>query len=292
MSKLKLLISFLLLSAAMQAQTTDSLNTNISARKKLMVAALTLQQAATFYVEYKWWWEDNYHKFRFENDGAFNNYSLGVDKVGHFYTSYLYSNLLYETMKWSHFSEKSARTWSTVLPFAWALSIEIGDGFSKYAFSADDLLANSLGIAYAYAQKRFPDLKSVGFKFSYYPSSFYLNNGFNGWSLTRDYNGHIYWVTADLHQLLPRTMKSFWPAFLNLGVGYGIDNFSETDNKLIGYPLKREFFIGLDYNLSALNVKNQTLKSLLRMVDLYHFPAPGMKKTGGESWELKPLLLN
>lgn len=291
---MRLLILFILLtfSSALQAQQTDSTITKNSSRKKVMIAALSIQQAATFYVEYKWWWENNYHKFRFENDGAFDNYSLGVDKVGHFYTSYLYSNLLYETMKWSHFSEKSARTWSTVLPFAWALSIEIGDGFSKYAFSADDLLANSLGIAYAYAQKRFPNLKSVGFKFSYYPSSYYQNNGFSGWSLTRDYNGHIYWVTADVHQLLPPSMKSWWPAFLNLGLGYGVDNFTETDNKLPGYPLKREFFIGLDYNLSSLSVKSQSLKSLLRVIDLYHFPAPGVKKNGANSWELKPLLLN
>jgi hypothetical protein len=44
--------------------------------------------------------------------------------------------------------------------------------------------------------------------------------------------------------------------------------------------------------LGAIGVKSKTSKTLLNMVDYYHFPAPGVKKTGEGDWQFKPLILN
>jgi hypothetical protein len=38
-------------------------------------------------------------------------------------------------MKWAEFTPKARRITSVVLPMAWAISIEIGDGFSSYGYS-------------------------------------------------------------------------------------------------------------------------------------------------------------
>ncbi|MDZ4668441.1 MAG: DUF2279 domain-containing protein, partial [bacterium] len=273
--------------------TSSLKKAGLSNKQKWIIGGLMAQQAASMYLEYKWWWEDNYHPFFIGNDGGFNNYSLGIDKVGHFYTSYMYSNLLYELMKWGDFEENTSIWVSTSLPFIWALSIEIGDGFSKYEFSSRDLLANSLGIGYAFAQRKVPYLQNFKFKFSYFPGQYFRDQNYKGWSLTADYNGHIYWLSTDVHNILPKTTKKFWPKYLNFAVGYGVNNFSESYYyKGQGYEIQREFFIGLDYNLNAIPLKNRTLKTVAKMADYYHLPAPGMRKTDVQNWEFKPIILN
>ncbi|OYU95743.1 MAG: hypothetical protein CFE21_11435 [Bacteroidetes bacterium B1(2017)] len=305
MRKYCLLISLLFLfwapcRASFQLNPTDSIlqdtliqkSEPLSKKQKLIIAGLIAQQTASMYLEYKWWWQGDYHPFVMNNDGGYNNYSLGIDKVGHFYTSYMYSNALYELLKWGEFREERCLFYSTLLPFVWALSIEIGDGFSSYEFSPTDLLANSIGIGYAYAQHKVPYLRNFKFKFSYFPSSYYIQNNYKNWSLTADYNGHIYWLSTDVHGVLPKTAKGFWPKYLNLSLGYGVNNFAESFYYGINYPLQREFFIGLDYNLNAIPVKNKTLKTGLNIADYYHFPAPGIKKTGNGNWQFQALLLN
>jgi hypothetical protein len=265
----------------------------LDVRQKWIIGGLITQQAASLYLEYKWWWKDDYHPFVMRSDGGFGNYSLGLDKVGHFYTSYMYSNLLYELMKWGNFNEKTSEWVSVALPFAWALSIEIGDGFSSFEFSPQDLLANSIGIGYAVLQRKIPYLQHFNCKFSYFPHAYYLNNNFKGWSLTSDYDGHIYWVTADIHGILPKTAKKYWPKYINMGLGYGINNFAAV----IHYwepntVVQREFMLGLDINLNRLPIKNKSLKTFVKMADYIHLPAPGYKNTNQENWKFNGLLLN
>ncbi|MBC7382610.1 MAG: DUF2279 domain-containing protein [Bacteroidia bacterium] len=285
------------------AQVNDSLAlvepipAELTTKKKLIITGLVLQQAASMYVEYKWWWEGNYHPFVIYSDGWFekNSYSLGVDKAGHFYTSYMYFNVLNELLKWGEFDNRTSLILSTSIPFVWALSIEIGDGFSNYNFSQTDLLANSLGITYGLLQAKIPFLQNFKFKFSYYPSSYYQKNNFKDWSLTADYDGHIYWLSMDVHNILPHTAKKYWLKYLNLSIGYGMEGFAKTNDEgnfnKINYK-ERKFCIGLDWNLSAFTAKNKTLKTALNILDYYHFPAPGVRKVGKETFEFKPLLLN
>jgi len=285
--------SLMALSVQTETDTLHAKSKRFTTKQKLIIGGLAAQQLASLYLEYKWWWEDNYHPFVINNDGGFNNYSSGLDKVGHFYVSYMYSNLLYELLKYGEFKEKNCMLLSAVIPFVWAFSIEVGDGFSSYEFSPADLLANTLGIGYAFAQKKVPYLQNFKFKFSYFPGQYYRENNYQNWSLTADYDGHIYWLATDVHNILPKKAKGFWPKYLNLSFGYGVNNFSESSfYKGQGYELQREFFIGLDYNLNAIPIKNKTSKAIIRMVDYYHFPAPGIKKTGERNWQFKPLLLN
>ncbi len=295
----KLLLLYLLIfTSGLFAQNADSSGVKpiqkeaLSTRKKLIIATLFAQQAASMYIEYKWWWQRNYHPFAINNDGGYNNYSLGIDKVGHFYTSYMYFNTLNELFKWGGFSNKTRLILSTALPLLWATSIEIGDGFSSYEFNPDDLTANSLGIIYALIQDQVPYMQNFKFKYSYFPSRFYQDRHYKGWALTTDYNGHIYWLSMNVNGLLPQTAKPYWPKYVNLIIGYGVNNYTEIANRLPGYEMQREFCVGLDINLNAFPVKNQTIKTLRNMLDYFHYPAPGFKKTGAEPWKFIPLLLN
>lgn len=270
------------------AQVNDSLTiakplkNQLNRKQKYILSGLAVHQLATFYLEYQWWWKGDYHPFVMSSDGGFNNYSLGIDKVGHFYTSYVYFKTLNELMKWGDFNPKTRLWVSTAIPFVWALSIEIGDGFSSYEFSPGDLAANTLGITYGLAQERYPYLKNFNFKYSYFPSQYFINNHFYQWRLTSDYGGHIYWLSADINNMLSKPAKRFWPKYLNLAFGYGIADWAAG----------RKFCISLDWNLGAITTKNKTVQTVKNILDFYHYPAPGIKKIGNESFKFEPLLLN
>ena len=134
-------------------------------KKQIVGAGVLLNTCGILYSGYKWWWQDIGNGLTFKYEGGFNNYSYGLDKCGHFYISYLYTNAIYNAMQWSGYNNKTTLIAAAGVPFLWALFIELGDGFTNYKFSPDDLLANSLGISYALAQKRKPYLNHFKIKF-------------------------------------------------------------------------------------------------------------------------------
>jgi hypothetical protein len=277
------------LGSSLSAQDTIPSSPRLTGRQKLIIGGLAVQQVASFYVQYHWWWEKNYHSFRFENDGLLNNYSLAVDKLGHFFTSYLYFHSLNEIMTWGGFSERTRMITATAMPFAWALSIEIGDGFSKdYGFSTADLAANCIGIGYGYLQYKVPYMRNFKFKMSYYPTAYYRDNHYKDWSLTSDYRGHFYWLSFDVHNLLPKRAQRFWPPFLNMAVGYGIDKNTYPP---LSQPKDREFGIAFDWNIGSFSTRHKGLYVVKELVDYFHYPAPGVTRVQGQQAEYKLLLL-
>lgn len=255
-------------------------------RKTAITIGVSVHSALAIVLEYRWWWRGNYHPFRFEVEGFLNDYSLGVDKVGHFFTSYFYFNALYRTMRWGGYDE-SAATWaSVVVPVLYATSLEIGDGFSIYQFGPDDLVANFLGIGYGVLQLKYPILRDFNFKWSYYPAGKYAASLDH--PLSNDYDGHIYWLSFRMHNLLPESMSRYWPKFLNLAIGYGAKNSSLESTG----PMKRKYAIALDYNLTELPLTGETWETVKNIFDLLHFPAPGVRNVEGERPQFKPLLLN
>lgn len=263
----------------------DSTKSELTLKKKLIISGLVVHQVSSFYLEYKWWWQKNYHPFVIYDDGGFYNYSLGADKVGHFYTSYFYFQALNEIMKYGEFSTKTRLITATVLPFTWALSIEIGDGFSSYNFSHTDLIANTLGIGYGLLQERYPKLRDYKFKFSYFPTPYNYVDASGGWAPTNDYGGHIYWLTTDINNLLPGKNKGHQPHYLNIAIGYGVA-------QLEPYAYTRKFAIGLDWNLDAIPCKKNGLRTLKNIVNYIHFPAPGIRFIEGQTPDFKLFLLN
>jgi hypothetical protein len=279
---MKNLLTILLLISSIisRAQLNDpsKKNNHLTTKQKVVIGGLVAQQAASFYVQYQWWWKGDYHSFNFEPDGFVNNYTLGVDKLGHFYTSYMYFHSLNEIMKWAEFSQKARMITSTALPLAWAISIEIGDGFSSYGYSWDDLIANTLGIGYGLLQEEVPFMQNFKVKFSYYPSKYFVDNHYQGWSLTSDYRSHFYWLAFDVHNLLPKSAKRYWPPFLNIAVGYGIDKNTPRNS----LPTNREFGLSLDWNLTSIKTKNKSVALVRNIADYLHYPAPGVSKVQGE----------
>ena len=267
------------------ATESDSAYSMMS-RKTAITIGVGVHSALAIVLEYKWWWKGNYHPFTIQREGFWNDYSLGVDKFGHFFTSYFYFNALYNTLRWGGYDESTTMWVSVVVPALYAISLELGDGYSMYQFSPDDLLANSLGLGCAVLQVKHPFLKNFLFKWSYYP----LGKRYAGLHNppSNDYDGHIYWLSFQVHNLLPESVKGYWPRFLNLAVGYGSKNASLESTG----PMKRKFAVSLDYNLTELPLNGETWNAIKNIFDLIHFPAPGIRNIEGERPQFKPLLLN
>ena len=260
-------------------------------RKALALCSTLAFSIPIVVLEYQWWWREDYqykpHAFHFQNDGWFNNYSLGVDKCGHFFTSYMYFSTFYDLMRWADYSESTSRWTAFAVPAAHAISVELCDGFSRYSFSANDLIANFLGIGYAYAQTRISYLHNFNPKWSYYPAA--SNDGpSSDHGFAADYTGHTYWLSINMKGILPESISSFWPRYLNIAIGYGASNVSHGEDVA---RAQHKFCVALDYNLSALPIVDDTWALLIRFADRFHFPAPGIKTYTGGDTEAKPVLL-
>ena len=264
-------------------------------KKKVMTYGMIAYTAASFYVEYNWWWKGNYHEFVFENDGFWNNYSLGVDKFGHFYASYLYFHFTYDILRWANFTEETSLWLAIAFPAFNALSVEIGDGYSTFAFSALDLTTNMLGIGYSVLQKEVPFFENFNFKWSYYPSGTIPFDG--KFRITDDYDGHIYWLSFNIHGLLPERLREYYPRWLTFAVGYGGKNISARP-ALIGTPIPfngipaRKWAFSIDYNLLELPLEGGLWNPLKSLLNNFKLPAPGVRQIQNQKAEFKPLLVN
>jgi hypothetical protein len=227
--------------------------------------------AGSLVSSYYDWWKDDAQPFHFTDDGLFENYSLGMDKLGHTYTSYFYFHTFHNVMLWGGYDRSAALWWSAGTTAFFALSIELGDAVSPYGFSFADLGFNMIGLGYGMLQTEIPFLKNFSLKWSYVPADGYR------WPprFTDHYDAHTYWLAVNIHQLLPEGARTYWPGWLQLAVGYGVD---ETQTR-------REWVIGLDLNLGAFQVEQPDLRLLLQTADLFHFPAPAVKFTQGEKPE-------
>lgn len=291
--KFLLFIFFISIVIAAHAQQQDSVlpnNNKTTKLQKYVLIGLAAHQTANFIIQYNWWWKGQEKKFNVENDHFFDDYSLGTDKFGHFYTSYYYYHAVNELMLLAKYNDKTRAIISTTLPIVWAISIEMGDGFSPFGFSFYDLTSNMLGLSYAILQRKYQYLQNFKIKMGYYPTAGYIDAKFRNWALSDDYSGHIYWLTFDMHNLVPQRAKKYFPPFLNVAVGYGVDNYGIHGN--LNEPMQRKFCIGFDWNLSSIKSKNKYINTTKNILDYIHLPAPGTKYIEGKPTENKILLLN
>jgi hypothetical protein len=149
------------------------------------------------------------------------------------------------------------------------LGIEIGDGFTPYGFDYQDLTLDLLGVAYGLAQSEVPFLQNFNFKFSYWSAKGAASPA----NFTSDYDAMTIWLTFNVHNLLPEAASNFWPEFIQLAVGYGVDEHASL----------HEVAIGIDFNFSAFKTDNRDILMAQRALDIFHLPAPAVKIVEGKA---------
>jgi hypothetical protein len=228
------------------------------------------------------WWEEEPQEFHFNDDFS---YLRLTDKFGHFYVALLITELYTPLFRWSGFSPGNARLGGVGASLLHQIVfVEYQDGFSHWGFSTSDAISDVLGAFYPLLQDQVPVMEHINWKWSYHPSLHswgdYLDmktllddlydNAFH-----MDYNGMTFWLTGDIHPILPQSLKSYWPDFLNIAAGYSTEGMDIMKSG----TGSSEIFLALDYDLKDLPGDGKIWNGIKSVLNILHPPAPALRIT-------------
>ena len=275
--RLSLILFMAIGSLGLQGQT-DSLT-----RKKLNKLALYggIGYGATLItLSQAWYAEQGLSGFRFFND---NPQWKQVDKVGHFYTTYQFTNISNALLTKTGLEEQKSVVWSSIIGAGLLLPVEILDGFSpEFGFSYGDVIANAAGSAFSLGQHLLWQEQRIKPKFSFHRTSLasqrpaVLGDGLAE-EMLKDYNGQTYWLSFDIHAF---AKESKFPKWLNLALGYGAQDMvfaRDGINETNGFNSFRQYYLGLDFDLSYIKTDKKWLKTILFLLDGFRLPAPALE---------------
>jgi uncharacterized protein YfiM (DUF2279 family) len=234
------------------------------------------------------WYKDYDHSsFHFFND---NSEWLQMDKAGHAVTSYYIGRAGIDLLEWSGAERKKAAWYGGALGSVYQTTIEILDGFSEgWGFSAGDLAANTLGSALVIGQELGWKEQRITLKYSFRSSSYaqyrpnLLGSSFSE-RMIKDYNGQVYWLSANVHSFLNEDAK--FPRWLNVAFGYGAEGMTggklnppyidEAGNQVV-FNRYRQYYLSLDIDLSKIRTRSHFLKTCFETIGFIKIPAPGLE---------------
>ncbi|HRG78049.1 MAG TPA: DUF2279 domain-containing protein [Cyclobacteriaceae bacterium] len=280
------LISILLLftmTPPSYSQPIDTVTTINPTRLKTVIIGSTVAYTGIMIgLSSVWYSQYDKQEFQFFNDADEWNQ---VDKAGHFYSAFQLSSIGSRTLQWSGVSKKKSDLAGTITSFAVMSSIEVLDGFSAgYGASASDLLANALGAGFYLGQQALWHETKIYPKFSFHRTEYAEQRPEALGStlmeqIIKDYNGQTYWLSADVDKFVK------FPRWLNLAVGYGAEDMlyaNEEDNLSNGLTPYRQFYLGIDFDLTAIKSKSKFVNSLIYVVNMIKLPAPTLEFSQGK----------
>lgn len=252
----------------------DPLKNNVDYTLLAYTGGLTLAVGTGLHIyQANAWWQEQDSKFRIINDW---NYSLWQDKLGHFYGTNLIAHALAGALEAANVQTEESTVISGLTALAFELFIEIEDGFGpQWGFSPGDATANVLGAGFFISQYYFPIMKNFLIKASYYPSPKFLAGQHKGGIIIDDHEGWKYWMSVRVKELLPRKAAEYWPSFLMIAGGMGVDNLDGVGGG------RREFYIALDYDMETLPLYGGFWQFFKSTFNYWHFPMPGIRVTQG-----------
>lgn len=246
-------------------------------------------------------WYSDYHKTKLHSFNDSREW-LQMDKVGHFYGTWIESRANNEMWKWAGL-ERKKRIWiSGLTSLAFQTTIEYLDGRSAdWGWSWADFGANILGSGSFIAQELAWDEQKIKFKWSFHRKKYndpLLNQRsdalFGKRSAERflkDYNGQAYWASMNIKTLLPR---SDIPAWLSVSLGYGAEgmfggeeNLARDENGQVIFdrrdiPRRRQWYLSPDIDFSKIKTNKTGLKILFTVLNAFKFPAPALELSNGK----------
>jgi uncharacterized protein YfiM (DUF2279 family) len=212
---------------------------NMSKEKKALTLNLALSAGLITYGAV--FWDYSLSKSpHMQSEGWFGSDTKngGADKVGHFYTSYALGDMFsYVYDKWG-FSRRRAGILAFFSSFTFTALMEIGDSFSDYGLSYEDVIANITGAAASYILHANPELsEKIDLRVEYRPSG---NS-----DIVTDYDHMKFLVAVKAEGF--KSIDNNLLKYLELHFGYYARGFEEDES--IRY---RNIYMGVGLNLSRL----------------------------------------
>lgn len=281
-SALKFLFSplvFIFLSIQISFSQTRNSEDSVNRKKMgaLIITTASVYSATMIGLNEVWYSSFDRQSFAFFND---SKEWLQVDKAGHLYSAFQLSDLSARALQATGVSKRKSYKIGAISSFIMMSSIEVFDGFSAgYGASVSDLAANAIGSSLSLGQELLWDEIRIQPKFSFHET--YLANqrpsilGSNlGQQLIKDYNGQTYWLSVDMDKF------TSFPKWLNWAVGYGGHDMvyaAKNANSNNGYSSYRQFYLSLDFDLTAIKTKSKGLRTFLYFVNMIKLPAPTLE---------------
>ena len=216
------------------------------------------------------WWEGRGRSFYFRED--WNN-ALQADKIGHFMGGYFISYFAREGFVFSGMGWHQSILLGSLAGLLAQTYVEVKDGFAdNTGFSPSDFIADALGSGYFYFQHYVPFLQNFTPKWQYAPPGIIgVPPKARTHTFLDNYNSTTAWVSVHVNNLLPESYKPYWPRWLNIAVGYGINGYYTSN-------MTRRFVVGLDYNLVELLPDGPDFWNWLKQtLNLVKLPAPAIE---------------
>jgi len=288
-NRIVLVALFLVFSTGLSAQSDTIRNDSINKKRLNVVIYGSIGfYAASLTMLYFVWYKDNLElPFHFIND---SQYWLQVDKVGHATTAYTLSNYGYWLLRWSNVPENKSIGYGALMGFGAMTVIEILDGFSSdYGASWGDMAANTIGTGLFAGQQLLWHEQRFRLKFSYHPTEYaqYAPEKLGENQLQRiikDYNGHTYWLSANIHSFLREESK--FPSWINVAVGYGAKGmlgetsnaeFDQNGNELPHFDRVRQYYVSMDIDWTCIKTNSNFLKFLFKGLSFVKLPFPTLE---------------
>lgn len=259
---------------------SDTLNTK--RRNAVIISEATIIGLSLVALDQLWYSDFERSTFQFTSDiGDWN----GIDKWGHIFSAYQLGRYGYNLLGWSGVKEKDRLLYGATLGFTFLTAIELMDAYSsEWGFSWGDMAANALGTGLFVGQQLLWNEQRISLKFSFQQSEYAaLNPNQLGESLIenifKDYNGQTYWLSFNLKSFF---LKSFFPEWLNLAIGYGADGMLNGTFESTGLPDQdpfRQYYLSFDVDLTKIKTNSHFLKTVFDVINAIKIPSPTLEYT-------------
>ncbi len=240
-------------------------------------------------------WYEDLGKFHFFNDNDGWGY---MDKLGHVAAAQHIGRLSMNSLAWAGVDRKKTIWYGGATGLFFLTSVEVFDGFSEdWGFSIGDVAANTLGVGAFISQELLWGEQKILLKWSYsnspysqYRPELLGSNGSERW--LKDYNGQIYWFSANLKSLFLQN-SSKTPEWLNLAIGYSINGYTganrnPTENQsgemIPSFRRYGQIYFSPDIDLTRIPTQSKLLKSVFTVLNFIKVPTPGLEYNPVDGW--------
>jgi hypothetical protein len=191
-------------------------------------------------------WNWGTTSFHFTDEGWFgkNTKYLGMDKLGHAFTGYMFTEYFAQRIAHSTEDRAGAAVTGAFLGMGLQTYVEVLDGFSDNGFSFQDFVADAVGCGFSILRSTIPGLADkLDFRLEYVPS------GNDEFSPVQDYSGQKYLLALKLSGF--EEFENTPLRFVEFQAGYYARGFTENEQEN-GDPKRREPYFGIGINLQEL----------------------------------------
>ena len=243
------------------------------------------------YLQYVWYNDKERVPFHYYND---NKGWLQMDKFGHALTAYKESYSGYYGLRRAGVKKSKALIYGGPLGFFLQAPIEVFDGlYAGWGFSWGDIIANTSGSLLLVGQELLYNDQILKLKMSYQRSKmaelkpWYLGEN-QLESFFYDYNGHTYWLSANINKIIPYKKIPNW---LNIAVGCSGENmFSDFNNSgdFKSYKRYRQYYLSLDIDWTKVPTKYKFVRLVLDALMVVKIPFPTLEISKPNGLRFKP----